>query len=114
MLLLVSIFKAFSEVLALSLLGQGLLWLICGKARHTNRIYRMFAAVTQPIMRIARWIAPRFIPDRHVWPLAVVIVFVVWVVAGHQKIKVCLTEATDDPLCVEVAKAIKERTEAQK
>ena len=42
-LLFVSILKAISEILALSLLGQGILWLIAGRSRDSNFVYRMFA-----------------------------------------------------------------------
>ena len=55
MLLVVSILKAFSEILAFSLLGQGVLWLIAGKSRDTNVVYRMFSIITRPVMRLARF-----------------------------------------------------------
>ena len=109
MLLLVSILKALSEILALSLLGQGVLWLIAGRSRDGNFVYKMFATVTRPVMRLARLIMPRFVLDRHIWLVAVLIVFIVWVFAGHQKLKICVTESPDDPLCVELVKTFKER-----
>ena len=113
MLLLVSILKALSEVLAFSLLGQGLLWMIAGKSRDSNFVYKMFAAVTRPVMRLARAIMPRFVLDRHIWSVAVLIVLVVWVFAGQQKLKMCLTTSPEDPLCVELVKTLKERKPAQ-
>jgi len=113
MLLLVSILKALSEVLAFSLLGQGLLWMIAGKSRDSNFVYKMFAAVTRPVMRLARVIMPRFVLDRHIWLVAALIVFVVWVVAGQEKLKMCVTTSAEDPLCVELVKMLKERRPAQ-
>lgn len=109
MLLLVSIFKAFSEILALSLLGQGILWLVAGKSRDTNVIYRMFSIITRPLMRLARLITPRLVLDRHVWMIAVLIVIVVWVFAGHEKLKLCMTDSIDDPLCVEIKQGLERR-----
>ncbi|MCC6535644.1 MAG: hypothetical protein IT531_24090 [Burkholderiales bacterium] len=109
MLLFLSVLKAFSEVLALSLLGQGILYLVAGRSREQNFVYRMFSAVTRPVMRIARFIMPRFVLDRHIWLVAVLLVFVVWVVAGQQKLRLCMTQASDSPLCVELVKALKER-----
>lgn len=113
MLLIISILKAFSEIVAFSLLGQGLLWLIAGKSRESNFVYRMLAAVTRPVMRLARVIMPRFVLDRHIWLVAVLIVLVVWVFAGQQKLKLCLTQSPDDPLCVELVRTLKERNPVQ-
>lgn len=108
-LLLLSILKAFSEILAFSLLGQGLLWLVAGKSRESNFVYRLFAAVTRPLMRLARFVTPRIVLDRHIWMVAVLILMIVWVVSGSQKIKLCMTEAVNDPLCVEIKQGLEER-----
>ena len=109
MLLLLSIIKAICEILALALLGQGVLWLVAGKARETNFVYKMFASVTRPLMWLSRAIMPRFVLDRHIWMVGVFIVFALWVIAGQQKLKHCVTESPDSPLCVEIVKALKER-----
>jgi hypothetical protein len=109
MLLLLSIIKAISEILALTFLGQGVLWLVAGKARENNFVYKMFAAVTRPVMWVARAIMPRFVLDRHIWMVAMLIVLVLWVVAGQQKLRHCLMEGQANPLCVELVKAVKER-----
>lgn len=109
MLLLVSVFKAFSEILALSLLGQGILWLVAGRSRDTNVIYRMFSIITRPLMRLARLITPKLVLDRHVWMIAVLIVIVVWIFAGHEKLKLCMTDSIDDPLCVEIKQGLERR-----
>ena len=109
MLLLLSIIKAICEILALALLGQGVLWLVAGKSRDTNIVYKMFAAVTRPVMWLARAIMPRFVLDRHIWMVTVLIVFALWVIAGQQKLKHCVTVSPDSPLCVELVRALKER-----
>ncbi len=109
MLLLISIIKAISEILVLTLLGQGVLWLIAGKARESNFVYKLFAVVTRPVMRLARLIMPRFVLDRHIWMVAVLIVLVLWVVSTQQKLQICQTDASDNPLCVEIVKALKKR-----
>jgi hypothetical protein len=52
----------------LSLAGQGataVLARMMGQPPGKNVIYRLFALVASPIVRPCRWIAPRFIPDRH-------------------------------------------------
>jgi len=113
MLLLLSIVKAIGEILMLTLLGQGVLWLIAGKSRETNFVYKLFAAVTRPVMLLARLIMPRFVLDRHIWMVGVLIVLMAWIFAGQQKLLMCKGEAAADPLCVEIAKSLKER-EAEK
>lgn len=109
MLLLLSILKAFSEILAFSLIGQGILWLVVGKSRATNFVYRIFAAITRPVIRLARFITPRIVLDGHVWMVAVLIVIIVWVGSSSQKLKLCMTEAANDPLCVEIKQGLEER-----
>jgi hypothetical protein len=108
-LLILSIIKAVCEILALALVGQGILWLVAGKSRDTNFVYKMFASVTRPVMWLARVIMPRIVLDRHIWMVAVFIVFALWVIAGQQKLKHCVTVSPENPLCVELVKALKER-----
>ncbi len=109
MLLLLSILKAISEILALSLIGQGILWLIAGRARESNFVYRLFAAVTRPLMRLTRAIMPRFVVDRHIWLVAVLLVIVVWFFSAAYKLQRCLGEGRDSPLCGEIVQRIEER-----
>lgn len=110
MLLFVSIVKAISEILALSLVGQGILWLIAGRSRESNFVYKLFAAVTRPVMRIARMATPRFVLDRHIWMVAVLLVFVVWVLAGAHKLRLCVSEASDSPLCGQMVRTLEQRS----
>jgi hypothetical protein len=114
MLLLLSIVKAISEILILALLGQGVLWLIAGKSRANNFVYKLFASVTRPVMWVARVTMPRFVLDRHIWMVAVLIVLVMWVVSAQQKLKYCVTVRPDSPLCVELVNALKERAADKK
>ena len=109
MLLILSAIKAICEILALALVGQGILWLVAGKSRESNFVYRMFASVTRPLMWLARAVMPRIVLDRHIWMVAVFIVFALWIIAGQQKLKHCITVSPESPLCVELVKAVKER-----
>ena len=109
MLLFVSIAKAISEILIFSLVGQGILWLIAGRSRDTNFVYRMLAAVTRPVMWLARLLTPRFVLDRHIWLVALLLVLAVWILAGSQKLTLCVTEAADNPLCGQMVQTLKDR-----
>lgn len=86
MLLAAIIFKGLVELLLLVMLGQGLLWVLAGASRHQNLVYRMFATVTQPIMKATRLITPRFIVDQHLGLVAFFLLLVLWVTAFALKV----------------------------
>lgn len=68
--------KALNEVALIFLLGQGLLYVLAGAKREQNFVYQLFKAVTAPVMKFTRWIAPRFIVDQHIGLLALFILLV--------------------------------------
>ena len=81
MLLLATILKGLAELLLLVLVGQGLLFVLAGGNRHNNLVYRAFATVTQPVMKAARFVTPRFIVDQHIGFIAFFLVVLVCVAA---------------------------------
>jgi hypothetical protein len=87
MLLAAIILKGLVEVMLLVLLGQGILHVLAGAARHNNLVYRMFATVTAPIMKAARFVTPRFIVDQHLGLVAFFLLCVLWVVALALKVQ---------------------------
>jgi len=92
MLLAAIILKGLAEVLLLVLFGQGLLHVFAGSNRHQNLVYRMFATVTQPIMKATRFITPRFIVDQHLGFVAFFLVALLWVVALVLKVHFVLEQ----------------------
>lgn len=86
MLLAAVIFKGLVEVALLVMVGQGILFVFAGSSRHQNLVYRMFATVTQPLMKAARYITPRFIVDQHIGFVAFLLLAVLWVVALALKV----------------------------
>ena len=93
MLLAAVILKGLVELLLLVMLGQGLLWVLAGASRHENLVYRMFATVTQPVMKVTRAITPRFIVDQHIGLVAFFLMLVLWVLAFALKVHVVLQAA---------------------
>jgi hypothetical protein len=77
-LLLVVIVKALAELAGMFLLGRGLLWVLAGRKRMDNIFYQVLAVVTDPLIRAARWIAPRLVLDSHVPVVAFVLVAWLW------------------------------------
>ena len=102
MLLAVTILHVLSEIVGYSLIGQGVLWLVAGQARENNFAYKMLSAVTRPAMWLGRTLMPRFVMDRHIWLVATLLVIVIWFVAGQQRLRICVTEASTSPLCAQL------------
>lgn len=90
MLIVVSIFKLLAEIAMLTLLGQGVLALLAGAKRDQNMFYQMLQIVTRPVLRAARFVAPKVVIDRHVPLVAALLLFFIWLVATITKISICL------------------------
>ena len=90
MLLLVTSIKLVAEIALLSLAGQWLLGLLAGAKRDANFFYRLLGVLTGPIVRGARWLAPRVVLDRHVPLVAFLLLSFVWLFATLLKIQLCL------------------------
>ena len=90
MLLFLTAVKLVCEIALLSLLGQGLLFILAGAKRETNFFYQLLRILTAPFTRAMRWIAPRQIVDRHIPIAAFVLLSVVWTVVTVEKIKYCV------------------------
>jgi len=112
-LLVLSVVKAVSEIMAFSLIVQGVLYLVARDKRQSSLGYRMLAGIIRPVTRVARFIMPRAVPDRYLWIVTVLLVFGLWVVVGQQKIQTCLTQSREDPLCVELVKKVEQRRQLQ-
>jgi hypothetical protein len=56
-------------------------------------IYRLFATVTAPIMKAARFVTPRFIVDQHIGYVAFFLLMILWVLALALKVQAVLQAA---------------------
>ena len=90
MLLFATVLKGLVELLLLVMLGQGILFILAGVQRHQNLIYRMFATVTAPVMKAARFVTPRFIVDQHIGLVAFFLLLLLWVAALALKVRAVL------------------------
>jgi hypothetical protein len=77
-LLLVVIVKALAELAGMFLLGRGLLWVLAGRKRMDNIFYQVLSIVTDPLLRLTRWIAPRVVMDSYIPAIAFGLVLWVW------------------------------------
>jgi hypothetical protein len=66
------------EICLFSLIGQGVLSVLPGVDRQKNLFYLILKTLASPAWRVARWVSPRFVVDRHVGFVALFILLVLW------------------------------------
>jgi hypothetical protein len=77
-LFLVGAMRAIVEMLGLCLLGQGVLYLLAGQQRASNRVYQLFDLITRPPRRMVSTLLPRSTNDKTVGMLSFAIVLILW------------------------------------
>ena len=77
-LLLLVILKALAELAFMFLLGRGALYVLAGRKRAGNLFYQVLCIVTDPVLRLARWLTPRLVIDAHIPFVALLLVAWVW------------------------------------
>ena len=90
MLLFATILKLVAEIALFAFAGQALLFVLAGAGRDGNLFYRTLRTITSPFVRVARWITPRIVLDRHI-PLATfMLALLMWLAATAWKISLCI------------------------
>jgi hypothetical protein len=77
-LLLIVMVKALAELAGMFLLGRGLLWVLAGGRRMDNIFFQVIAVVTDPVIRVARWVMPRAVMDSYMPAIAFGMVAWIW------------------------------------
>lgn len=90
MLELVIVLKALTEVAGFALLGQGVVYIFAGANPERNIPYVILKTVTSPIFALARFVAPRFVPDQFIWMITPAVVFLLWLLFTYLKIRLVL------------------------
>ena len=93
MLLVAIVLKGLVEVMLVALFGQGVMFLLAGSRRHENLVYRLFAMVTSPIVKTARFVTPRFVVDAHIGFVAFFLLALLWLFALALKVHYTLEAA---------------------
>ena len=88
-LFLVTIAKALVEIAALFIIGQGILYLLAGAKREGNFFYQLLRITTRPVFGIVRLLTPKFVVDRHVPWVALMVLFWLWLALTFAKIQIC-------------------------
>lgn len=90
MLTLIVALKAVTEVALLALAGQAVLGVLAGSGREGNPVYRLLEMLSRPPRRVARWVSPRVVLDRHMPLVAFVLLGWVWLALTWAKLSFCL------------------------
>jgi len=77
-LLLLVMVKALTELAFMFLLARGALYILAGPKREGNIFYGVLRVVTDPVIRFARFVTPRFVVDTHIPFVAVLLVAWIW------------------------------------
>lgn len=85
---IIVVLKALTEVAGVAMIGQGVLYAVAGAKRDQNPFYVIFKTVSSPVMKLARWITPRIVLDRHLWLVAIFLLVVLWIGLTIMKISI--------------------------
>ena len=77
--------RVLVEICLFALIGQGLLAVLPGVDRQKNLFYLILKTIASPGWRVARWLSPRFVLDRHVGWVALFILGMLWIVLAVVK-----------------------------
>ena len=75
---LVVILKGLIEFTGLMLLGHGIVYFLSFGRHEHNAVYKIFAIVTGPVVRVARLVTPRQVADRHIPMVGFLLLFWIW------------------------------------
>ena len=75
---LISASRAVIEMLGLCLVGQGMLYILAGQRRATNRIYQLFDLLTKAPRRLVATLLPRSSNQSVIGILTFVLLLLFW------------------------------------
>ena len=75
---LISATRAIIEMLGLCLVGQGMLYILAGQRRATNRIYQLFDLLTKAPRRLVATLLPRSSNQSVIGILTFVLLLLLW------------------------------------
>lgn len=90
MLIALNLIQLVLYIALLSLLGQGLLYILAGQKRDTNFFYKLFQVLTKPFVVPVRKLTPRQVSDQHVPFVAFFLLAIIYVVVTMEKIQLCI------------------------
>jgi hypothetical protein len=74
----------------LTLLGQGLLYLLAGAKRDSNVFYRLLQVIAKPFTFVVRKMTPAKVADEHVPVVTFFLLLIAYAVVSFEKIDLCM------------------------
>lgn len=95
MLIALNLIQLVLYIALLSLLGQGVLYLLAGHKRDTNFFYKLLQVLTRPFTFAVRKITPRQVSDQQVPIVAFLLLLVLYAVVTLEKIQLCVGQSME-------------------
>jgi hypothetical protein len=93
MLTFVVILKALIAVAGLSLLGQGVLYVLAGVGREKNVFYRVLKTISAPVVKAVRLVTPRaLVPEAYIGVAAFFLLAGIYLALILQQRELCLKD----------------------
>jgi hypothetical protein len=86
----VVVLKAVTELALMALVGRFIVGLLAGANRESNVFWRLLDIIASPPMKLARWISPKVILDRHIPLAAFFLTGLIWLIALQAKVAACV------------------------
>lgn len=90
MLTLILAVKLVAEIALMALFGQWVLGLLAGQRKDGNLFYQVLQMIGRPFVRLASFITPRFVLERHHPLVAFLLLGLVWLMAVAAKVSHCV------------------------
>jgi hypothetical protein len=90
MLTFLNIAQLVLYIALLTLLGQGLLYVLAGAKRDGNIFYQLLQIVSKPFTVLVRKITPAQVADRHVPVVTFFLLLIAYAVVTFEKIALCV------------------------
>ncbi len=84
------ILKALAELALMALVGRFVVGLLAGANHERNVFWQILDVIARPPLKLARWISPKVVLDRHIPLAAILLTVLVWLIALQAKISFCV------------------------
>ncbi len=84
------ILKAVTELALMALVGRFIVGLLAGGNRENNIFWRLLDIIARPPLKLARWISPKIVLDRHIPLAAFFLTCFIWLIALQAKVAACV------------------------
>lgn len=90
MLTVLNLIQLILYIALLSLLGQGLLYVLAGPKRDSNVFYKLLQLLGKPFTAPVRLITPKQVADQHVPLVTFFLLLIVYFIVTFEKIDHCM------------------------